>query len=99
MNSGAQNLASVFVTLAQWLADQHYRQRKYRYQINFANALSKMKNTLVQLFLYHSPLDVCRQVIEKIRRAVEAVRPDRSYPRDLKKVRVPAFQGNYKRTR
>lgn len=95
----AQNLASVFVTLAQWLADQHYRQRKYRYQINFANALSKMKNTLVQLFLHRSPLDVCRQVIEKIRRAVEAVRPDRSYPRDLKKVRVPAFQGNYKRTR
>lgn len=95
----AQNLASLFVQLAQWLADERYRQRRYRYQINFANALSKMKNTLVHVFLHESPLALCWRVIEKMVRSVEAVRPDRSCSRHLKKVRVPAFQDNYKRTR
>lgn len=95
----AQNLASIFVFVAQWLADERYRERKHVYHINFANALSKMKNTIVHLFLLSSPLDLCWRVVYRIALSVEAVRPDRSYPRDLKNVRVPGFQDNYKRTR
>ena len=85
--------------MAQWLADERYRQRKRTYRVNFANALSKMKNTLVRMFLQTSPLELGWQLLGKLASTVEAVRPGRSYPRNLKKVRVPGFQGNYKRTR
>lgn len=95
----AQNLTSIFVFVAQWLADERYRQRKRTYRVNFANALSKMKNTLVRMFLQTSPLELGWQLLGKLASTVEAVRPGRSYPRNLKKVRVPGFQGNYKRTR
>ena len=47
----AQNLTAIFVRLAQWLADARYQHRRHGYRINFANALSKMKNNLVRLFL------------------------------------------------
>ena len=45
----AQNLTAIFVRLAQWLADARYQHRRHGYRINFANALSKMKNNLVRL--------------------------------------------------
>ena len=95
----AQNLTSIFVFLAQWLADDRYRKRKHVYRINFANALSKMKNNIIQLFLHSSPIMLCWRILENMVLSVEPVRPDRAYPRDMKKVRVPAFQENYKRTR
>jgi hypothetical protein len=95
----AQNLTAIFVFVAQWLADDRYRQRRLAYRVNFANALSKMKNTLVRLFLHSSPLELAWQLLGKLASSVEAVRPGRSYPRNLKKVRVPGFHGNYKRTR
>ena len=95
----AQNLTAIFVCLAQWLADEQYRHRKHRYAINFAHALSKMKNNLIRLFLLTSPLEIAWRLLEKIASSVEAVRPGRSYPRNMKKVRVPGFQENYKRTR
>lgn len=95
----AQNLTAIIATLAQWLADERYRHRKHSYRINFANALSKMKNNLVRLFLHTSPLELCWRLLQRIADAVEAVRPSRSYPRNLKKVRVPGFQQQYRRTR
>ena len=95
----AQNLAAIIATLAQWLADEQYRHRQHRYRINFANALSKMKNTLVRLFLHDAPLQLCWRLLQRIATCVEAVRPDRSYPRNLKNVRVPGFQLQYRRTR
>lgn len=95
----AQNMASIFVFLAQWLADERYRKRKHAYQVNFANAISKMKNSIVRVFLQTSPLELCWSLLERMASSVEAVRHDRSYPRNLKEVRVPGFQENYKRTR
>lgn len=95
----AQNLTAIFVLLAQWLADERYRQRRREYRINFANALSKMKNTIVRLFLQDSPQEMCWRLLETMAGCVEAHRPGRSYPRNRKKVRVPGFQPNYKRTR
>ena len=95
----AQNLTAIFVFLAQWLADERYRERKHAYGINFANALSKMKNNIIRLFLHISPTVLCWRILQNMVFAVEPVRPDRSFPRDMKKVRVPTFQENYKRTR
>lgn len=95
----AQNLTAIIASLAQWLADERYRHRQHVYRINFANALSKMKNNLVRLLLHTSPLDLCWRLMQRMADAVEAVRPDRTYPRNLKKVRVPGFQPQYRRTR
>jgi hypothetical protein len=95
----AQNLTAVIASLAQWLADERYRHRQHTYRINFANALSKMKNNLVRLFLHMSPLELCWRLLQRMADAVEAVRPDRTYRRHLKKVRVPGFQQQYRRTR
>ena len=95
----AQNLTAIIATLAQWLADARYRHRQHTYRINFANALSKMKNNLVRIFMHTSPMELCWRLILRMADAVEAVRPGRSYPRNLKKVRVPGFQQQYRRTR
>lgn len=95
----AQNLTAILATLAQWLADERYRHRQHTYRINFANALSKMKNNLVRLFLCTSPLELCWRLLHRMADAVEAVRPGRAYSRNLKKVRVPGFQQQYRRTR
>ena len=95
----AQNLTAIFVRLAQWLADARYQHRRHGYRINFANALSKMKNNLVRLFLETSPLELSWRLLQRMADAVEAVRPGRKFPRDMKKVRVPGFQMQYRRTR
>ena len=95
----AQNLTAIFVRLAQWLADARYQHRRHGYRINFANALSKMKNNLVRLFLETSPLDLSWRLLQRMADAVVAVRPGRKFPRDMKKVRVPGFQMQYRRTR
>jgi len=89
----------LFVRLAQWLADARYQHRRHGYRINFANALSKMKNNLVRLFLETSPLDLSWRLLQRMADAVVAVRPGRKFPRDMKKVRVPGFQMQYRRTR
>lgn len=79
----AQNLTAILVRLAQWLADERYRHRQHTYRINFANALSKMKNNLVRLFLETSPLELCWRLLQRIADAVEAVRPGRKFPREF----------------
>lgn len=71
----AQTLTATIATLAQWLADQRYRHRQHTYRINFANALSKMKNNLVLLFLHTSPLELCWRLLQRMADTVEAVRP------------------------
>jgi hypothetical protein len=43
----AQNLTAIFALLAQSLVDERYAHRKLDYRINFANALSKMKNNII----------------------------------------------------
>ena len=66
----AQNLTAIFVRLAQWLADARYQHRRHGYRINFANALSKMKNNLVRLFLETSPLDLSWRLLQRMADAV-----------------------------
>ena len=87
------------LTAVAWLADERYRHRKHTYRINFANALSQMKNNLVLLFLHTSPLDLCWRLLQRMADAVVAVKPGRAYPRNLKQVCVPGFQQQYRRPR
>ena len=44
-----------------------------------------------------SPLDLSWRLLQRMADAVVAVRPGRKFPRDMKKVRVPGFQMQYRR--
>jgi len=93
------NLAAILVWVAQAIADRLYQHRKRYYQVNFANALSKMKDNAVRLFLDIGPLTLLPQLLCAMALSVEAVRPGRSYPRRIKPSKVQGFYSNYKRTR
>jgi hypothetical protein len=93
------NLTAILAWVAQAIADRLYQGRKRRYQINFANALSKMKDNLIRLFLDVWPLTLLTQLVSAMALSVEAVRPDRSYPRRIKPSKSQGFYPNYKRTR
>lgn len=95
----AWNLTAIVVFLAQWLANERYRHRKHAYRINSANALSKMKNTLARVVMRTLSPDACWRLLQRIAASVEAVRPGRSCPRDMKKIHVSVFHPNYKRCR
>ncbi len=86
--------------VAQLVADRRYAQRKRAYQVRACSALSAMKNNLVRL-LFADPderralLDLLTQSLSS---AVEAVRPDRSFPRRNPGKLKPGFHPAYKWT-
>jgi uncharacterized membrane protein len=93
------NLAAVIAWVAQAIADRLYRARRRAYRVNFANALSKMKDNVVRLFVQGSPLQLLTALVLSMASSVEAVRPDRSYPRKIKPAKLHGFHPNYKRCR
>ena len=72
---------------------------KYVHQINFAQALSKMKNTIILLF--NRSLQEATKLVEKVRiifiQTTEAIRPNRKYPRKHR-VKQKRFFNEYKTT-
>ena len=72
---------------------------KFLHQINFAQALSEMKNTIVLLF--HRQRKMVSTFIEKIRllfiQTTESVRPNRKFPR-RHRVKQQRFYNEYKTT-
>ena len=95
----ALNLASITAWVAQAIADQRYQHRKLRYQVNFAHALSLMKNRLVHIFLGANSIGLCEYLTCQMACVVEPVRPNRSYPRNIRSQKLQGFHGCYKRTR
>jgi len=93
------NLTAILSWVAQAIADRLYRKRKRAYRVNFANALSKMKDNLVRLFVFDSQQQLLPPLILAMATTVEAVRPDRSYPRKTKPAKLHGFHPNYKRCR
>lgn len=96
----AMNLAAMVRNLAQLLADRRFAHRARHYQVRACTALSAMKNNLVRL-LFADP-DERRELLALLARslssAVEAVRPDRSFPRRNPGTLKPGFHPAYKRT-
>lgn len=94
------NLTAMLTNAAQVKVDARTIKRKHTYQVNFAQALSKMKNTIVQWFEI-SPVKlrfIIQQFIRYIACTIESVRPDRRYNRPkTKKNRI--FYSAYKRAR
>ena len=77
--------------------DEKSETLKYRHQINFVQALSKLKNTIVLIF--DRPRHIATKIIEKIRKifvqTTEQIRPDRKFPR-RHRVKQKRFQQEYK---
>jgi len=68
-----------------------YHDRQHTYRVNFAQAPSKMKDNLVRLFVSNSSRQLLTALMLAMATSVEAVRPDRSYPRKIKPAKLHPF--------
>jgi hypothetical protein len=96
----AMNLTAMVRNVAQRLADRRFAHRKRQYQVRACSALSAMKNNLVRL-LFADPderRDLLTLLTRSLSDAVDAVRPDRSFPRNNPGKLKPGFHQAYKRT-
>ena len=84
----------------QEIVDERTRYLKRSYQINYAQALSKMKHRIVSLIINKSDdiVALIKQTVEYLSRTIEAVRDGRSYPRKLKNIKndihFPAYKSS-----
>jgi len=96
----AMNLSAMVRNVAQRLADRQFARRELRYRVRACSALSEMKHNIVRL-LFGDP-DQRRELLalltQSLSDAVEAVRPDRSFPRQNPGKLKPGFHQSYKRT-
>ena len=94
------NLTAICAWVAQAIADRLYQHRRRAYRINFAQALSKMKASVVRLLLGAEAAGLlCPLVLAAMAANVEAVRPDRAAPRKMKPAKLQGFFPNNKRCR
>lgn len=92
------NRTAVITWVAQAIADRLHQTRRYRAQVNFANALSKMKDNLIRLSLGLQTLALLTELITVMARTTEPIRPDRSYPKIIRPRKLQGFFPNYKRS-
>ena len=92
-----KNLAMLMQHLLQPVVDQRQKSSKWRWKVNFTQAVSRMKNSLVKL-LNQPCAQGWRNLLTLVADCVSVVRPDRRYRRDRKR---PASRGceGYKPTR
>ena len=95
----SKNLTAVIATTTREEIIEKSRALKYDHQINFAQALSNMKDTIVLLF--NRPMEMIGVLISKIRKifiqTTEAVRSNRKFPR-RHRVKQKRFFLEYKTT-
>jgi hypothetical protein len=95
----AMNLAAMVRNVAQLIAARRFAHRRRTYQVQACSTLSAMKHNLVRL-LIADPIGRQHLLVALIRQlssAVEAVRPDRSFPRNNPGKLKPGFYPAYKR--
>jgi hypothetical protein len=95
------NLASMVANVAQKQVDKATAHRQYNYQINFAQALSKMKDTVVKLFMLSVQKRQTELVVlvDHMACTIEPIRPGRSYSRSTSKSKNRIFYCRYKRAK
>ena len=93
------NLTSIVANAAQKQVDKVTAHRKHDYQINFAQAISKMKNTIVELLIISSDhlQSRLKALIDYIACTIEPIRGGRSYDRPKSKMKNKLHFCNYKR--
>jgi len=98
----ALNLTVLVVISAQKITTKKQGLKKREYQINFAQALSKMKHKVISLILLTSTEKVfnvlINELINYISKTVEAIREGRSFPRRLKNIKNDIHYAQYKST-
>ena len=80
------NLTAMMLCVGQQHVDEQTKLRKHRYKINFAQALSKMKNKIVTFLLNVTHSDYWHRLRKQmlyLTDTVDALRRNRSYPRKL----------------
>jgi Transposase DDE domain len=95
------NLTAMVANAAQQHVDKATAHRKHDYQVNFAQALSKMKNILIELILL-SARKLKRKLealIDYMSRTLEPIRRGRRYGRSDAKSKNRIFYCNYKRAK
>lgn len=92
------NLTAILVRPAQKIVIQENAEKKNDYQVNFTNALSKMKDTVVLFFQHNDILPLLQAIWQLMIKTIEPIRPNRSYSRS-KRVKPKRFPICYKPTR
>ena len=94
----SKNLAAIISQPAQLQVSAQSHSRKYRYQVNMANLFSKLKGTLVSLFVSPKPAPFFHFLWRQMTQTIEPIRPNRSFPRK-KRVKPKRFSMNRKSLR
>lgn len=96
----ASNLTTLLEIQAQELVDKRTPYLKRKYQVNYAQALSKMKHRIITLITCPSAKisTLIKQTVDYISKTIEVVRGGRSYPRRLKNIKndihFPAYKSS-----
>lgn len=92
-----KNLALLMQHLLQPVIEQRHKGRKLSWKANFAQGVSRLKNTLVELLVRPCAQGLAN-VLELMANSLSAVRPGRSFPRQRKRLASHGCEG-YKPTR
>ena len=79
------NLQALLIEDCQRPLAEENRARKYEHQVNYNVALGLMKHQILLLFLWEDPTKIYQLLKSKFLRHTEAIRPNRSYPRDKRR--------------
>lgn len=94
-NIFTKNLAAILAQPAQAVVTTQYPTRTHPYQLNFANLLSKCKDTVVTLLTHLAPYPWLNGLWQQMLTTVELIRPNRSLPR-RPRVKPKRFPISYK---
>ena len=75
------NLTVAMTHPAQDIIARQREQKKYAYRINVTQALSKMKDSLVLLFIRSNIMELLNKLLDLFIATIEPIRPGRKYPR------------------
>ena len=78
------NLTAVLAHPTRDIIEENSKEKKHPYQLNFTQALSKMKDTIVLLFQRTNISEIISEILSIFIKTIEPVRPGRSYPRNHK---------------
>ncbi len=93
-----KNLAAILAHPAKLPIIEQTSSRQHSYQVNMTNLISKLKDTVLYLFLDEHLSPLFRSLWQQIVLTIEPIRPGRSFPR-LKQVQRAKYPVNYKSTR
>lgn len=93
-----QNMTRLVAWIAEPIIEETTKHRKRDYQLNFTQALSKMKHTVVSLITACHPDRLLKALVALFAKTVEPIRPDRSFERKKSREKRK-FHRCYKSTR